>query len=823
MLKNYLKITFRNLVKQRFYSIINILGLAIGLATCVLIVAYVLNELSYDRYHSKADRIYRAYMDFQMGGQQGMFAVSPAPMAGVFKDIYPEIDEAVRFRTQGEFTVFYDDRPNKELEVAFADSTLFNVFDVPLLLGDTATALTEISSVVISETSAEKYFGSDWRDSDPLGKTLLLGSQKTPYQITGVYEDFPTNSHIPFTMMLSMATRGESRSEEWLSNNFHTYFLLREGTDIDNLGKKIQETYVSYAAPQLEKYANASYEEFLEAGNYFRYYLQPLTDIHLHSDLDVELKANGDIRYVYIFSFIALFVLLIACFNFMNLATARSAGRAKEVGIRKALGSVRKQLVRQFLLEAVIISLLSLALALLLAEFALPYFNDLADKQIQLDYIGQWYYLPIALLVALGVGLLAGSYPAFFLSAFRPAVVLKGKLSGGAKSNWLRSTLVVLQFSISIMLIISTVVVFRQLNHIQQHKLGYDREHVLVLHNTFHLDEQIDAFKNELLRQPTIINAAISGYLPAQSFSMNSNAAFPDNNVQSEYTTSLPWWNVGYDYIPTLGMKIVEGRNFSRDFSTDSTALIVNQATVKQFNLDKDGESPLGKVISSFTGNGQEIQNFTIVGVVEDFHYETLRRRISPMVMVLGGEGQVLGRSTAAISIRIASENINQTIAKVEDQWNQFLPDLPFEYSFLDERFNNMYQSEQKVGEIFTLFCVLAIFVACLGLFGLAAFMAEQRTKEIGIRKVLGASVVSVVVMFSKDFTRLVLIALLIAAPIAYFAMNEWLSDFAYRVPLSIGIFLISGFLALAVAWLTVSLQSFKAAIVNPAKSLRSE
>ena len=823
MLKSYLKITFRNLVKQRFYSLINIIGLAIGLATCLLIVAYVLNELSYDHYHSKADRTYRAFLDYQMGGNQGNFAVSPAPMAGVFKDLYPEIEEAVRFRDQGEFTVFHDEDNYKETRVAFADSTLFDVFDIPLLLGDPATALTEVNSLIINTASAEKYFGTDWREANPLGETLLLGSQKNPYQVTGVYQDFPANSHIPFTMLLSMATREESRSEEWLSNNFHTYFVVQKGTDVAALEEKIQETYVSYAAPQLEKYANASYEEFLEAGNYFSYHLQPLTDIHLYSDLEVELEANGDIRYVYIFSFIAFFVLLIACFNFMNLATARSAGRSKEVGIRKALGSLRKQLIWQFLMEAVIISLLSLVLALLLAEFALPYFNDLADKQIQLDYLAKWYYLPLIIVVIVGVGLLAGSYPAFFLSAFRPAVVLKGKLSHGASNNWLRSTLVIVQFSISIMLIIGTVVVFRQLSHIQQRKLGYDREHVLVVHNTQHLGEQIDAFKNELLRQPNVVNAAISGYLPAQSFNWNNNAAFPDKNMQSDYTTTVPWWNVGYDYIPTLGMNIVEGRNFSREFATDTAALIVNEAAVKQFNLNKDGESPLGKVISTFTGNEQETKSFTVVGVVEDFHYETMRKRINPMVMVLGNDKQYLGRSTGAMSLRLRPENINETITTVEDQWSQFMPNMPFEYSFLDERFNNVYQSEQKVGEIFTLFCVLAIFIACLGLLGLAAFMAEQRTKEIGIRKVLGASVMSVVMLFSKDFTRLVLIALLIAAPIAYFAMSQWLSDFAYRIPLGIGTFLLSGLAALLVAWLTVSLQSFKAAIVNPAKSLRSE
>lgn len=822
MLKNYLKIILRNLTKQRFYSLINIAGLAIGLATCLLIVAYVLHEISYDRYHEKADRIYRSILVFQMGGQHGEFSTSPAPMAGVLLDTYPEIEQAVRFRDQGEATVFYKEQAYKEPNMTFADSTLFQVFTVPLLLGDPATALTEINSLIINASSAEKYFGADWRETNPLGETLLVGGES--YQVSGVYEDFPANSHMQFTMMLSMISRAESREEYWLSNNFHTYYVLSEGADPETLQKKVNETFLTYTIPQLEQYTNASYEDFTRSGSFFRMELHPMKDIHLYSDLYDELEPNGDIRYVYIFSLIAFFVLLIACFNFMNLSTARSAGRAKEVGIRKALGSHRKQLIAQFLLEALTISLISMALALLLAEMALPYFNDLADKQIPLNYFSSWYYLPLILLVAVGVGLLAGSYPAFFLSAFRPAAVLKGKLASGAKSSKLRSTLVVLQFGISIVLITGTLVIFQQLNHIQHRKLGYDREHVLVVHNTYQLGKQVDAFKTELLRNPQITAATISSYLPAQSFNRNTSAIFPDNNPQSEYMTSIPWWSIDDDYIPTMGMKIIEGRNFSREFSTDSMAMIVNQAAVKQFHLDENGESPIGKILSSFGGNDPDsMQNFTVVGVVEDFNFETMRHRISPMVMVLGNDKHWMGREIGAISLRLQSDDAAETVAAVEAQWNQYMPDLPFEYSFLDDRFNGLYKSEQKVGEIFTVFCVLAIVIACLGLFGLAAFMAEQRTKEIGIRKVLGASVMSVVMLFSKDFTRLVIIALLVAIPVSYFAMREWLSDFAYRVPLGIGTFVLAGVIALAIAWLTVGFQSLKAAVVNPAKSLRSE
>ncbi|MEM9832314.1 MAG: ABC transporter permease [Bacteroidota bacterium] len=813
MIKNYLKIAFRNLLKQRFYSVINVLGLAIGLAACLLITMFVIDELSYDRYHENADHIHRARLSYSLGGQSGDFPIAPAPLARTVVETYPEVENAVRFRTQGDYTVYYNDQAYREEEVTYADSSLFSVFDIPLLYGNPETALAEQSSLVLSETSVEKYFGTDWEQNPPLGETLLLGRDKNPYKITGIFAKTPTNSHFHFDVFLSMISLKDSQSEIWLSNNYYTYLLLREGTDVADMETKLNETFKTYAAPQIEQYANASYDDFLESGNYFTYFLQPLTDIHLYSDLEFEIEANGDIRYVYIFSAIALFVLLIACFNFMNLSTARSAGRAKEVGIRKTLGSIRQQLITQFLAEALLVSFLALLLAILLAEVALPFFNDLAGKQLTISYLQTWYFVPLLLLAVTTIGLLAGSYPAFFLSAFRPASVLKGKLATKSGGNWLRNGLVVLQFGISITLITSTVVVYQQLNHIRNKKLGYDKEHVLVLHNTFYLGKQAETFKNEALRQPGVVAATLTGYLPAEPFSNNNSAVFPDNNPESDKTTSVPWFYVDYDYVPAMGMNIAAGRNFSRDFATDSTAMIINEAAARYFFGEDD---PLGQRLSTFSDDPGSFNSYTVVGVVEDFHYSTLRQKIMPMVMAVGN-------STSALSLRVQPQQMASTIATLEDQWNRFQPDLPFEYSFLDERFNSIYESDQKLGTIFTVFCSLAIFIACLGLFGLAAYTAEQRTKEIGIRKVLGASVSSLVISFSKDFTKLVIIALLVAIPIAYFLMNQWLADFEYRTSLGVSTFVIAGGIALLIAWLTISFQSIRAAVANPVDSLRNE
>ena len=813
MIKNYFKIALRNLRKQRFYSLINILGLAIGLAVCLLITLFVLDELSYDRYHEKADRIQRVHISYSLGGKEGHGAVAAAPLAQTMVETYPEVENAVRLRTQGGFTFYRGTNAYWEEDVTFADSSLFDVFTLPLLYGNPKTALAQPNTLVISARSAKKYFGTDWKKSPPLGETLLVGRDKEAYQITGIFDRAPSNSHFHFDVFLSMPSLEESQEDMWLNNNFYTYLLLREGTDIVALQTKLNETFKTYAAPEIEQYANMSYEEFLGSGNRFEYLLQPLTDIHLYSNLEAEIEANGDIRYVYIFSAIALFVLLIACVNFMNLSTARSAGRAKEVGIRKTLGSLRKQLIGQFLVEAVLVSFLALLLAILMAELALPFFNDLAGKQLTIQYLHPWYFLPLLLLAVVFIGLLAGSYPAFFLSAFRPASVLKGKLASGVGSSWLRNSLVVLQFSISIVLITSTVVVYQQLNHIRSMKLGYDKEHVLVVHNTYYLGEQAETFKNEALRQPSVTAATLTGYLPANAFNNNNNAIFPGTNPNSERTTTLPWFFVDHDYIPTMGMEMVAGRNFSRDFATDTAALVINEAAARYFFDDTD---PVGQILSRFSDDPGRFETYTVVGVVQDFHYSTMRQKIMPMVINLAD-------NISALSLRVQPGQEAATIAALEEQWSRFVSDLPFEYSFLNERFNDIYKSEQKLGMIFTVFCSLAIFIACLGLFGLAAYTAEQRTKEIGIRKVLGASVGSLVLMFSKDFTKLVLVALLIAIPISYFMMSRWLDDFAYRITLGVSTFLIARGLALLIAWLTIGFQSVRAAVANPVKSLRSE
>ncbi len=759
MIRNFFKVALRNLRKQRFYSLINIVGLAIGLMACLLISLFVLDELSYDRFHERADRIYRVRLSFSLGGQSGEFALAPSPLAPTLVATYPEIESAVRFRTQGNYNLYRDDQVYQEKDITFADSSLFEVFTIPLLYGDPGTALVEPHTMAISTEAAKKYFGADWEKQPPLGETLLVGREKESYQITGIFEKIPDNSHFHFNVFLSMSSLEESRDDFWVSNNFYTYLLVREDADVASLETKLKETFETYAAPQIEQYANASYEDFLKSGNRFDYLLQPLTSIHLYSDLQEEIEANGDIRYVYIFGAIAFFLLIIACVNFMNLSTARSAGRAKEVGIRKTFGSARKQLIAQFRTEAVLVSMIALLLALLLSELLLPYFNNLADKQLTIRYFTPWYFLPVLLGVAVLVGLLAGSYPAFFLSAFRPA-------------------------------------------------------NVLILPDTYYLGQQAEAFKNEVLQNPNVRSATFSGYLPAGSISNNNSPLFPDNNPNSEYTTSLNWFYIDHDYIPTMGMEMASGRNFSRDFATDSSAIIINEAAGRYFY--PKGENPLGQKLSTFGDSPDKTYSYTVVGVVRDFNYTTMRQTIKPMVMVLGN-------NISALSLRIKADQVPQTIAAVEAQWKQMTAGLPFEYSFLDERFAGMYRAEQKLSRIFTVFCGLAIFIACLGLFGLASYTAEQRTKEIGIRKVLGASVLSLVMMFSKDFARLVLISLLIAAPVAYFIMSRWLEDFAYKIDLGPGSFLLAGGMALLIAWLTVSFQSVRAALADPVKSLRSE
>lgn len=808
MLKNYLKSALRNMARRKGYSLINIIGLAIGMACCLLILMFVNDELNYDNYNENAERICRIAGSYRYGGRDFQFGTVSAPMAKVLIDEYPEVEDTVRFRGQGNFIVKFAEKSFTERRVIFSDPTIFNVFTIPLRQGEPKTALKDPYTLVLNKKTAEKYFGKE----NPLGKIIKLDNEKD-YKITGVFTDIPHNSHFHFDIIASLASLEESCSPSWLRDNFFTYILLKPGASPKALEAKFPRLIKKYFAPELEKQFGQSMETLINEGNVrAEFYLQPLLRIHLYSDLMAELEANSDIKYVYIFSAIALFILVIASINFMNLTTARSAGRAKEVGMRKVLGSDRRQLIGQFLVESTVLSIIAMVIALVLVNLALPYFNSLSGKELPLADNYNGVMVLSMLVITLLTGLLAGFYPAFFISAFHPISVLKGQLKSGVKSGSLRSTLVVFQFTVSIVLIIGTLVVMNQLNYIQNKKLGFDKDRVLILHNANLLDQQVQTFKNEMLKYPQIKNAAVSSYLPVPS-ARHGGAVSPEGQWDNETSTStsVQNWTVDYDYITTLGMKLAAGRNFSRSNPTDTSAVIINQAAAKQFGWEKS----LGKRLDRFFGEG-EIKSFTVIGVVEDFHFESLRNTIAPVLLYLGQTGGL-------ISFRINTDNIPGAIDLLRDKWEKFLPGQPFEYSFLDERFDQVYRTEQRLGKIFGTFALLAIFVGCLGLFGLAAFIAEQRTKEIGIRKVLGASIPSIIRLLSLEFVRLVAAATLIAWPLAYLIMNQWLREFAYKTSLSIWIFLAAGISAVTIALITVGYQSVKTALTDPAKCIQYE
>jgi putative ABC transport system permease protein len=807
MLKNYIITAVRNLLKRKGYTLINIIGLAIGMASCLLILMFVNDELSYDAYNENADRIYRVAGSFRYGGRDFDIAVAPAPMAQVLIDEFPEVVDAVRFRQRGLYIFRYGENSYQEIRVSYADPSFFNVFSIPLLSGDPKTALAEPNTLVLNQETAEKYF----LDEDPVGKTLRL-NDRTDYMVSGVFENIPDNSHFHFDILVSMSSLAESKGKIWMNQNFQTYILLHEKATPESVEAKFPDLLIKYMGPQIQAFMGKSMEKLMEEGDIRgEFYLQALRDIHLHSDLLGEMEATSDVKYVYIFTAIALFVLIIASINYMNLSTARSAGRAREVGIRKVLGSFRSQLIRQFLTESMMLCLVSLVLALGLVRLVLPYFNGFSGKALSMLALGNPSMIVVLVLVTIFVGILAGSYSAFFISAFKPVNVLKGHLKSGAKTGWLRSVLVIFQFAASIILIIGTFVVYNQLDYIQNKKLGYDKEQVVILNNTYLLGDQAETFKNQMLVYPQIVNATVSNYLPVPS-SRNNSAVLPEGERDSKKATSMQNWVVDHDFITTLGMKIVVGRDFSREYSTDTKATLINQAAAKQF----DWAQPVGKRIGRVVSNAGDIELYEVIGVVEDFHFETLKETIGPLVMFLGN-------SNGRISFRVETEDLSATIGLLQKEWKKFLPHQPFEYGFLDERFADMYQTEQRIGRIFGVITGFAIFIGCLGLFALAAFTAEQRTKEIGIRKVLGATAANIIRLLTKEFVILIAIANLIAWPVAFLVMKGWLKDFSYRISLSVWLFVGAGLLTLFIALLTVSFQAVKAALADPANSLRYE
>lgn len=817
MLQNYFKIALRNLRKQGFYSFINIFGLSVGVAVCMVIALFVINESSYDKHFKDGDRIYRITNKTVFGGRSSHNLYTPAALVRALPEEIPEVEAAVHFREQGPYLV---KRPNDsenllERRVIWASKDFFKVFDLEMVSGTQEGILDEPATVAISESMAEKYFPNQ----EAVGESLILDNE-LEFRITGVYKDLPEASHFHFDFLLSAEGLQEAQGEIWFSNNFQTYFKAYEGSSPEAIEEKFFLMLKKYMEPQLALFfgEGTSFDDLIAQGSSLEYILQPLHDIHLKSDLEGEFEANFSEQYVYIFVAIGLFILLIACINFMNLSTAKSASRAKEVGIRKVMGSFRIHLIRQFLMESILLSSIAFLIAIPLATLMLPFFNDLAERSLVMPVESASFYAAIVL-GALVTGLIAGSYPAFFLSAFKPVSILKGKIRMGMKSGTIRSTLVVFQFAISVILIIATITVNNQLSFIQNREIGFEKDQLITVFNTYALDDGLVGFKDRVLADNSIEMATISGYLPvAGSYRSDSPWLVEGRDLADmESTVSIQNWRVDENYIPTLGMELVSGRNFSLDFPSDSSAVILNETAVKKFNFE--GDTIGQKVYSQILGDGnQEIYQIrTVVGVVKDFNFQSMKESVSPVMLLYN---EVPG---GPVSFKFRAENTQNVIQLIEESWKDMAPGQPLTYEFMDEQFSKMYHAETRLGKVFGVFAGFAIFIACLGLFALTAFTAEQRTKEIGIRKVLGATSSGIVVLLSKEFSKLVLIAFLLASPLAWWSMTKWLEDYEYKVNLGPSIFLLAGLFVAFIAFVTISLQAFKAASSNPVKSLKSE
>jgi len=797
MLKNYLIVALRNIFKHKGYSFINIFGLGLGMASAVLIFLFVRYERSYDRFHEEADRIHRIAVRASIGDTKIRQVYTPAILTPTLLDNYPEVEYSIRLQNSSDgVAVRTGDKAFNEYKVTYADADIFKVFTLPFVKGDPETALSEPNTVVITESIAQKYFGED----EALESTLTIGSRD--FRITGVIRDIPNNSHFQFNVFRSLQTRQEAiQNPNWFANNFKTYILLKEGASAAEFDAKFPDLVRNYTT------AGQDYDAWLERGNYWEYYLQPLGTIHLHSHLSGEFEANGNAAYVSVSFLIALFILLIASVNYMNLATARSANRAREVGIRKVVGSSRGPLLRQFLAESLAASFLALFLAIFLIQALLPAFRSLVGRPLAMPYLEEPLVFPALLGLALIIGVFSGAYPAFYLSSVKPISVLHGRLRSASQNSHLRNVLVLVQFAISIFLVVGTFVVHNQTGFMRNKHLGFEKEHVVVIKTPTPLEEQSQPFKDSLLQHPEILAVSGSSVVPGQNF--NNWGCRPEGSDESITLNTL----VGdYGLLETLGMEMAQGRFFSREFTTDAQGIVINESTAKLIGW----EDPIGKTISF----GRD-RDTTVIGVVRDFHYESLHYSVRPgAILMLPG---VYNSSETFVSARIQPGSVVSALDSIRSTWKQFIPGMPLEYSFLDADFDSLYHNEKRTNRIFSVFSLLAIGIACLGLLGLAAFAAEQKTREIGIRRVLGATVPGIMILLSKDLTRWVALANLIAWPVAYFLMKSWLQNFAYRVEMSWLAFVLAGLIALAIAWFSMSFQAYRAANTDPVKALKYE
>lgn len=806
MFRNYLKIAWRNLRKYKAISFINLFGLTVGLTCCLLILAYILSEISYDKQQPFADRTFRLSRSFHNDqGVQSLHLGAIAPPFGPYlKNEFPEIEKMTRLLSNGSTAFAYDDKKFYETKVFFADENLADVFRVDMVKGNPKKALEAPFSIMITDEVAKKYFGNE----DPMDKLVKLDNG-IPCKIAGVYKPFPSTTHLHADVLIAFNTLKDSTVygeknliTNWGNNSFLTYVVLPKGYDY----KKLEAQFPAF----IDKYYHFPEEPPGFVGSKTTHlYLTPLTDIHLRSHLDYEVEENGDIKRVYIFSIVALFILLIACINYMNLSTARSVLRAKEIGIRKAVGAERKEIILQFLSESVLLSWVAILLASGLTAALLPWVSKFSGLSLSFQSLLRWEVLLPLFLTPFVVGVLSGIYPALFMSSFEPVKVLKGLCKVGGNLS-LRKVLVVAQFAVSIILIICTAIVFKQLRYMQEKSLGFNKDQVITMFNTSAFGNNFESFRHELLQNPGIKEVGRSSRIPSGRLLDAMGIAVPAGDTMKPLQLDVKYLSVDYNFIPAYGMTFAAGRNFSNSFATDSSGFVINEAAASAIGF-KTPQEALDKPIAYGGQKGK------IIGVVRDFHFESMHQKIPALLMA------VIPNQFGRISIKLAGSNVQTTLATVEKTWKKFLPEVPYDFNFLDEKFAQLYESEQRQKTIFTSFAVIAIFIACLGLFGLSAFTISQRIKEIGIRKVLGAEVSSIVGLLSKDFMKLVGVAALIAFPVAWYAMHNWLNDFAYRIGIPWWLFLAAAIIAGIIAFVTVSFQAIKAATANPVKSLRTD
>ena len=810
MVKYYFIITIRNLKKHKVYSLINIMGLAVGISCCIIILLYIRNELSYDKFYKNADSIYRVYVKSLINGQQSCNCKTAAPLGNKLVGDFPEVNASTRIGFFGNHVLKYKDKLYREQHLYTADSNFFDFFSLPLIYGDPNSVLNQPNSIVMTQSTAKKYFGNE----NPVGKILNVDSQSS-YMVAGVMKDFPPNSSFRCDILLSMSTYPVTKSNYWLDMQYVTYINLKRGTDPFIFQKKLQKIVNEYVGPQVESALGISLSDFLNKGNSWDFYLQPLTSVYLYSksiygiDPNTEWfdQSTSDIGYVYIFSAVAAFILLLAIINFINLTTARSETRSKEVGIKKTLGSNKNKLIGQFLTESILVALLSVLISIVLVETMLPFFNQLAGKNLKL--FNSVYTIPYLLISAIIIGILSGSYPAFYLSSFRPVHLFKPGSEKINRKSFLRSGLVVIQFAISIALLISTIIIRNQINYIQNKNLGFNKEHLYAIKNFGVPENRLHVFEQELSKNPDIISLTNSSIM---FFPGIPGDGYLYNKEQVSNTISSQYLDVDYNFLKTFKIRLLRGRFFSKEFPSDTTSVVINEAMYKVCGT----EDPVGKELIN-PGRPQKI--YKIIGVIKNFNYQSLHEQIKPLVLFLSPVKQ----AASIVTVRITSTNVKNTTAFIDNTWKKVTGGEDIYSSFINQDLAHLYDSEERAGTVSAVFSGLAIFIACLGLFGLASFVTEQRKKEIVIRKVLGASVFELIIMLSKEFTGWVLIANLIAWPAAYLIMNNWLANFAYRTNIGLGIFLLSGVAALIIALVTVSSHAIKAAMANPVESLHYE